>query len=274
MRPPRARRGSLVAFGTVSLLLIGWASSQQGTDDGNATAAQSDGSSGADTTAINNTCLVASDRTGCSFPSCQEWVCGQYDSCCEIAWTDTCVVTAMENPSLCFFVPPSRENNCFSTDPFLRPGCADATCEAVVCGQAPACCETSYSAACVEIAVADCGLSSVATNRNSCFERSLDDNPGCSDAGCLRAVCAVDSSCCGISYTSACVETARALGEASCAPVEYNNTCLDTSPVGGCSDKGCEQVVCDVLPGCCDSAEQTGQYGDNCVAIASQSCQL
>jgi hypothetical protein len=233
---------------------------------------------------VNNTCLTASgNQRGCSFPVCEEWVCDQFDSCCEIGWTDTCVETALRNATLCFFVPPTRENNCFTTDPFHRPGCADETCEAVVCELAPTCCTTSYGQSCIDLAVVECNLPvtspSIDNNINndqsgSCFERSKDGGPGCSDDTCLRAVCQQESSCCGIQYDEDCVEIARNLGPTICDPVEYDNTCLQTSPVGGCQEEDCEPIVCAIQPECCNSDTQTGRYDETCVVIASQSCPL
>jgi hypothetical protein len=275
-------RVSLLIFGTVALLILEWTTSlEHGGKDVNATASSttssvSDGFVVGAALPVNNTCLTASNQRGCSFPACEEWVCDQFDSCCEIAWTDTCVETALRNATLCFFVPPPRENNCFTSDPFLRPGCADETCESVVCELAPTCCTTSYGPSCIDLAVIECNLpsSSAEDGEGSCFERSRDGGPGCPDDTCLRAVCREDSSCCGIHYNEACAEIARNLGSATCEPIEYDNTCLEISPVGGCQEEDCELIVCDFDPGCCNSADMTGRYDDNCVRIASQSCPL
>jgi hypothetical protein len=86
-------------------------------------------------------------------------------------------------------------------------------------------------------------------SENNCFESA--GTPGCSDAECCAAVCAVDPFCCEIAWDSICAGEAQAIcGDAACDP--------DAGPCGvphgtpGCSDVICCKKVCLIDPFCCD----------------------
>lgn len=228
----------------------------------------------------NNTCLEVSDLPGCSIQECEDAVCSSTESvadlstCCDDAWTLTCIAAAVQFYTDACQVPPTN-NNCYQTDPIGRPGCTDEVCLSLVCEDMPRCCSESYSQSCVEFAIQNCNHPGVADADNNCFEPAVGtaENPaGCHDEKCLDAVCLVDNDCCAGNYTASCTDVARELGSMSCVPIIANNTCYETSPVGGCSQQECERVVCVYKPSCCNDGEVTGQYNSACVAIAEDIC--
>lgn len=93
---------------------------------------------------------------GCSDEACCQFICAQDPFCCTTAWDELCVAAAT---TLCV---PSKllESVCGvashgCTTPG-EPGCADATCCAMVCSYAPDCCEIAWDAMCVELALRGC----------------------------------------------------------------------------------------------------------------------
>ena len=73
------------------------------------------------------------------------------------------------------------------------PGCDDAICCELVCTVDPDCCQVVWDGDCAffaNLVCPDCGD----PESGSCFEPH--DGPGCDDAECCAAVCAVDPVCC------------------------------------------------------------------------------
>ncbi len=94
-------------------------------------------------------------------------------------------------------------------------------------------------------------------------------NPGCTDADCCNAVCAVDSFCCQVAWDGICVAEAVSICGISCQNAACPNPehdCFTTGGVG-CSDADCCNAVCIVDSFCCSVA-----WDGICVAEAISFC--
>jgi hypothetical protein len=80
---------------------------------------------------------------GCAECECQECVCDQDSTCCDVAWDNDCV-------ELCSDCMPSSDcepqPGCLTSD---GPGCGGCECEAEVCAMDSFCCNNSWDSACV-----------------------------------------------------------------------------------------------------------------------------
>jgi hypothetical protein len=194
-----------------------------------------------------------------------EAVCETDDFCCRRQWDGSCVKTAMENLDRCTQDWPVQVNTCFEVDPFERPKCGDSVCQSIVCSLRPECCSDSYDEECVSLALRHCTLPEP---ENYCFQSS--GVPGCTDDRCLDVVCEIDETCCTVAYSDSCVEIARQ-NAPSCPPPKITNTCFHESPFGGCTDRRCQELVCEISPGCCDD-EVVGRWSGLCVNAARELC--
>jgi hypothetical protein len=217
-----------------------------------------------------NSCFETSKDAGCSDSSCQSAVCDTISSdCCEVRWDGPCVQVALDNLDFCNEDWPDQSNTCFEAEPFARGGCADATCQALVCEQDSSCCEVSFTAACVTLATQVCDTSNE-FRQNSCFASSV--LGGCRDATCERVVCDTSPTCCSDLYSNTCIQIARQHPDL-CVPPISENECVEESNFGGCTDADCESQVCQVRPSCCNSdTTATGEWSTACVQIALETC--
>lgn len=143
----------------------------------------------------------------------------------------------------------------------LTPYCSDADCCATVCGFDPFCCETQWDASCAGTAAELCascgggGGGCGASAQDCCVGNAA---PGCSDAECCNAVCAVDSFCCETAWDTICADEAAQLCDA-CNNTEICGTnpqdCCVASGDGsaGCTDTECCTAVCGADPFCCNT---------------------
>ncbi|KAG7372253.1 ABC transporter [Nitzschia inconspicua] len=215
-----------------------------------------------------NTCFQVMQTPGCTDSLCADVVCQDDDFCCERQWDSSCVEAAIQNSNeYCKQDWPPQENSCFEADPFQRPGCSDdgSQCEVLVCALRPECCDTSYNEECVRLALKHCDLPAP---KNHCYRST--GIPGCTDSLCLETVCNIDETCCSVGYTNECVNIARKNARA-CRPPDLGNTCFQESPFGGCLDKRCEQMVCEINSGCCNG-DEAGQWNKLCVRAAEELC--
>jgi hypothetical protein len=101
-------------------------------------------------------------------------------------------------------------------------GCNDRTCEALVCGIDPFCCNVAWDSICAGEAatfpecVAGCtggdgGGDGGGAASNCCVPNG---GLGCSDPDCQAAVCGIDPFCCNVAWDSICA------GEAATFPAE------------------------------------------------------
>jgi hypothetical protein len=118
---------------------------------------------------------------------------------------------------------------------------------------------------------ADLGLASEEELYDGCSSVP-DQPPGCLACQCIDEVCAIDPSCCGVSWTEGCADLC-ADSVAGCGvwvPHGFLG-CQALPGVGGCDGCACEPVVCDEDPSCCDEewgescAERCVELGDPCM---------
>ena len=78
-----------------------------------------------------------------------------------------------------------------------------------------------------------------------CFPQEF---PGCQDnPTCESEVCAADPFCCDTEWDSLCASAAATL----CPECFGLNCCFPHNDNPGCTDAVCEEIVCDIDPGCC-----------------------
>lgn len=97
-------------------------------------------------------CFSAQSTPYCNLTACCELVCDREPSCCEIAWDDHCVKTAL---TTC--VPPAcgaGNGDCFESHP--TPGCRDEVCCTLVCEENDYCCVVEWDEVCVITAIFTC----------------------------------------------------------------------------------------------------------------------
>ncbi|HMN95393.1 MAG TPA: hypothetical protein PKC43_04180 [Phycisphaerales bacterium] len=164
--------------------------------------------------------------------------------------------------------PPCAESgSCF--EPHGLPGCDELSCCEAVCAIDASCCEIAWDEACVTQARATC-LPCGTEGTGPCCQAS--GTPGCSDAACCQAVCAIDLFCCTMSWDGSCVQFAQALPEpCGCEPDPEpcpGDGCCTAAHAGpGCDDESCCGAVCAIDPFCCASA-----WDAACAALARTIC--
>jgi hypothetical protein len=115
-------------------------------------------------------------------------------------------------------------------------------------------------------------------------------NPGCDNAACCNAVCAIDSFCCQTQWDALCAESAAQVcgicgpicPNGICEPGESWPDCVDCPPPpscpaageccvphgnGGCADATCCDAVCAIDSFCCDVS-----WDLTCAEIAADTC--
>jgi|GEM_PF-526914 len=153
--------------------------------------------------------------------------------------------------------------SCLTVHP--TPGCNDAACCAVVCAVDPSCCVDGWDSVCVANAINLCGPCGTTASFQSCFAAGSD--PGCDDAACCAAVCAIDPFCCAIDWDAACV----AIAKFECLYCGSPSTvsCFLPNAVAFCSDASCCNKVCNIDPACCDPSLS---WDTLCVQLARDLC--
>jgi hypothetical protein len=79
--------------------------------------------------------------------------------------------------------------------------------------------------------------------------------PGCQNADCEAAVCAVDPFCCDVTWDGICASEAEDICDPDLCiaiPTELCGDCLIANGTPGCQNASCEAAVCAVDPFCCD----------------------
>jgi len=95
--------------------------------------------------------------------------------------------------------------DCFT--PHATPYCDDSACCAATCAVEPFCCEISWDATCVDIALFLCGEQGCgAKNAGDCGVPQ--QTPYCNDPVCCARVCEILPECCTISWDADCVAAA------------------------------------------------------------------
>jgi hypothetical protein len=195
---------------------------------------------------------------------CCESVCALDEFCCDSQWDVSCVEAAR---AICTLT------NCLCGDPasgackdvHVNPGCNDLECCATVCLFDEFCCVVTWDVACKNAASALCTetVNCGATGKGSCFVRHR--SPGCDDAGCCEAVCAVDPNCCVFQWDQECANLAPIVCT-DCGDIT-TGSCFEAHGNGACSDPDCCDAVCKVDPFCCSD-----QWDGVCVSYAEALC--
>ncbi len=99
-------------------------------------------------------CYELHPGPGCDDEACCTLVCEVFVLCCELEWTEKCVLAA---GSLCGEPPVCpAEGSCF--EPHAEPGCDDAVCCELVCSFDEFCCDGPWDQICADEAAQVCGL--------------------------------------------------------------------------------------------------------------------
>jgi hypothetical protein len=86
----------------------------------------------------SSSCCTEHGGVGCDDSTCETIVCNGNSACCNIGWSESCKVRALEQCSVCM---DSSLPDCCTEHP-ATTGCNDAVCEAILCGQERFCCDT------------------------------------------------------------------------------------------------------------------------------------
>jgi hypothetical protein len=263
----------------------------------------------ASTFAGGSSCCIPNGGLGCDDPVCQDAVCAVDPFCCSIAWDTIC---AGEAASLCGDLcgggggtcPPSSNDCCF---PGSGPGCADTACCEAVCAVDGFCCSVAWDGICAGEAGSLCpdlcaGSTPCGNSTNDCCAAGA--GPGCSDAACCEAVCAIDPFCCSVAWDSICAGEAQGLcfelcggdcdttcppggyveaegcgedtnGGCNAPPISGSNCCIANGGIG-CDNLACQEIVCAVDGFCCSiawdgicAAEAASLCGDLCATATA-----
>ena len=98
-------------------------------------------------------CCAANGTPGCNDANCQATVCAQDAFCCNNSWDGICANIANNSCAVCGGGPSSDCCNANGT-----PGCDDAACQALICGQDAFCCTNSWDGICASAAQSQCGV--------------------------------------------------------------------------------------------------------------------
>ena len=165
------------------------------------------------------------------------------------------------------------------------PGCGGCGCEACVCAIQPECCTGPWNEQCAFLCVENCGVA-----QSGCESGSV---PGCCGCGCETCVCDKHPECCTDAWTDVCIAACATECDGTCATYCGDGTCSDNEtcdtctedcgvcpatgcearPEPGCDGCACESCVCELAPGCCESAWSSlcatacqSECGSNCEA--------
>ena len=106
----------------------------------------------------DGSCCEPNGSPGCDDADCCNIVCAADPFCCATEWDSICAGEAEDLcGDLCGGDPPADCGNCDA--PTGGPGCSDPTCQAIICGMDPFCCDVEWDQICADEAVlfCDCG---------------------------------------------------------------------------------------------------------------------
>jgi hypothetical protein len=145
-------------------------------------------------------CCIAHPSAGCDDASCAAEVCVFDPSCCDTAWTQSCVESAALLCEVCGAAPG---DSCCAAHG--SAGCAVEECERAVCGSDPFCCIAVWDEKCAEEALSICDICS---GTSCCVAH---ESAGCDDRTCEQIVCEADSFCCEVEWDAICADAAADL---------------------------------------------------------------
>ena len=212
-------------------------------------------------------CEFAHDGAGCEQVSCCTSVCTVDPYCCEVEWDNICVQQALVS---CSF----EQANCGvgGSGPCQvannGPGCTDAACCESVCKVMPECCVVVWDEECANLAVVQCNHCGDPQAGSCWAAHSLG---GCEHAECCELVCATSPECCALQWDNFCAAQAiAACGDffATLCGDDSARSCFVESPVPGCADGTCCELICASYdPFCCEE-----RWDASCVYTATIFC--
>jgi hypothetical protein len=224
-------------------------------------------------------CSTAHGALGCDDAECTDIICAIDPFCCNNSWDGICANEAL---SCC----PACGGDAGAPGCQLGPICGDGTCDPFAegcdscpedCGPCgPICgdgiCDPTAEGCgnCPE----DCGPCPF---EGDCC--AANGTPGCDDAACTDAVCAIDPFCCDNSWDGICADeavefcpdicttTGPVCGDGicdptaegcdncpeDCGPCGFGGDCCASNGTPGCDDPACTDAVCAIDPFCCDT---------------------
>ncbi len=182
-----------------------------------------------------------------------------------LALSGTSFIATLSSAGVC----PGR-GDCFSSNG--SPGCNDTSCCNAVCSIDDFCCSVTWDSICADEASTLC-IGCGQPGSGSCFES--DGTPGCDDAACCNAVCAIDGFCCSTSWDSLCVGEAEDL--CTCGGSD-TGSCFSSNGTPYCNDTACCSIVCAIDSYCCsvswDSicANEANDFCLGCGGVSAGDC--
>jgi hypothetical protein len=178
-------------------------------------------------------CCVANGGVGCNDPECCTAVCAVDPFCCDVEWDGICADEANQMCEVC----GTPGSNCCVAHP--TPGCDDPDCEAAVCAVDPFCCDVEWDGICAGEAEDICGKlcgtpqGCVPGAQGDCCQEGGLGTPGCGDAACCAAICAIDPFCCDVAWDGICADEAQAEPICDCVqePGPPNDNCPNRLPI-------------------------------------------
>lgn len=221
----------------------------------------------------SGSCYFPHLTPGCNEAECCETVCEEDPICCSVAWDGYCTEEALK---LC--EPPEcgtfAAGDCCKES--LTPSCNDLRCCNAICKVDPICCDSTWDAACVQLAREDtvnceCSFECGEPCAGSCCVPNF--TPACNDEDCCNAVCKEDPFCCETSWDFNCANSVAFYEECTnvdgacpipvCGEAGSGNCCFPNG-TPYCDDLDCCEMICNQDPSCCDVA-----WDSICAATAS-----
>ncbi len=234
-----------------------------------------------DETGTTTSCCSAHASPGCDIMSVQTCVCDRSASCCAFEWDEVCADQAINDCGGCDVSDGTTDTGgtaAGDTDtdddgglggdccvPAATPGCDDAEVETCVCGQDDFCCAMEWDDVCVGIA-AQCGADCKLPELTCCEPQGAG---GCLDREVSDCTCLLDTDCCDVAWSPACVALSVAQCENACEGIDFTGEgdCCEPHPSAGCDDADIQICTCAADPFCC--AEE---WDDVCVEGATDVC--
>jgi hypothetical protein len=148
-------------------------------------------------------CCDANGSVGCEDITCQQIVCADDPFCCNVTWDSICADAADDNCAVCG--GGAGQGDCCI--PNGSEGCQDLSCQQIVCASDPFCCSVTWDQICADAADTSCAICN--PGQGDCC--ASNGSPGCENAACQDAVCAVDPFCCSTTWDAFCGVTAGEL---------------------------------------------------------------
>ncbi len=154
------------------------------------------------------------------------------------------------------------------------PGCDDAACQALICGQDPFCCDVEWDQICADAANEQCKVCSGDPPGPTCGKGAgpcgePNGTPGCDDVECCELICGQDPFCCDVEWDQICADAAieQCGGKKGPTCGKGAGPCGEPNGTPGCDDVECCELICGQDPFCCDV-----EWDGICADAANEQC--